>query len=492
MNISPENIKRFAENQNVDLNEAVSRMRENFRDEFKGKEYVSKSDSLRRGQELREQIPLETHGQWKVEKDRVKAAALLQEQEASRVQELIPLRHKRMSASPFAFYRGSAIIMADDLATTPSTGINVQAVGDAHISNFGMFSSAERRLVFDINDFDETLPGPWEWDVKRLMASIEICGRDLSLSGKARRKAVYHAAKSYREAMLNFSDMGSLDVWYAHLDIADQLAFHGTDMSTEDRKAIRKATEKALSRTSASAVGKLTEVADGKLRIKSDPPVLVPMRDLYKGEGGEEVMLDFISKMLTVYRHSLPRERRDLISQYKVVDAARKVVGVGSVGTKAWMVVLEGYPGGDPLVLQIKEANASVLERYLEKSHFAEHGRRVVEGQRAIQTAGDILLGYIRIPTEKGYEDYYVRQLWDGKGSVDLSKLSADSLMGVANLCAWTLAHAHAKTGNRHAIAGYLGQGKDFENAMTAFADAYADQNEADYEVFLRDACADA
>ena len=479
-------IKQFIEQQDINMEEVLSKRLESVAMDVKGREYMFKEESVRQGQTLREKIPLKSHGKWEVSKNREQAIALLGEQEAARVQELIPLRHERMSVSPFTFYRGSAIIMADDLARTPDTGLTVQAVGDAHIANFGLFHSPERRLVFDINDFDETLPGPWEWDIKRLLASVEICGRDRGFSKKARRQAVRRAAQSYRKTMRQFSDMGNLDVWYAHIDLDDLLTYANENLSEANRKKIVKRTNKALSKNSASAVEKFAEIVDGHYRVKSDPPVIVPIRELYPKTKRDEVMDGFVKRLVTHYRLTLPRERRDLICRYQPVDAARKVVGVGSVGTKAWIVIMEGVPGGDPLVLQIKQAAESVLERHLPKSQFTEHGRRVVTGQKAIQTAGDILLGWIRVPIDGGYDDYYVRQLWDGKGSADLTKITEEGLVGVASLSAWTLAHAHAKTGDRHAIAAYLGESDDFEKAMVKFARAYADQNEADYNIFMK------
>lgn len=481
-----EKIKQFIEQQDINMEEILSKRLKSAAMEVKGREYISKEDSIHEGEALREKIPLKSHGKWKVKTNREQAIALLKEQESARVQELVPLRRERMSVSPFTFYRGSAIIMAYDLAVTPDTGLIVQAVGDAHIANFGLFRSPERRLVFDINDFDETLPGPWEWDIKRLLASVEICGRDRGFSKKERRQAVFRAAQSYRKSMQKFSDMGNLDVWYAHIDMDDLLKFANENLSEAERKKIIKRTNKALTKNSASAVEKFAEIVNGSYRIKSDPPIIVPIRELYPKTKRDEVMDGFVNNLVTFYRLSLPRERRDLICRYKPVDAARKVVGVGSVGTKAWIVILEGVPGSDPLVLQIKQATESVLERYLPKSRFVEHGRRVVTGQKAIQTAGDILLGWIRVPIDDGFDDYYVRQLWDGKGSADLTKISHEGLIGVASLSAWTLAHAHAKTGDCHAIAAYLGETDDFEKTMVKFARAYADQNEADYQMFMK------
>ncbi len=381
-------------------------------------------------------------GIWKVQTKRPIVEQLTLMQERTRHEKLIPVRRERMSASPFSFFRGSAVIQAHDLSTTPGTCFRVQACGDAHISNFGIFASPERRLVFDINDFDETLPAPFEADIKRLAASIEICGRQKGVSEGQRAETVREAAAFYR---------------------------------------------RSLSKTSERAVRKLTETVDGKIRIISDPPLIVPLRDLI---GEEKKNFDFrhdLRNAIDLYKVSLPAERQGLLDQYEPVEMAHKVVGVGSVGRQAWILIMMGRGNSDPLVLQIKEAEASVLETYYGASVYSECGRRVVEGQRAIQTAGDILLGWVRLRDLGGVmKDYYVRQLWDAKGSIDMETISTDGFRGVSLACAWTLAHAHAKTGDRHAIAAYLGNGEVFENAMVSYASAYADQNEADYEMFLK------
>ena len=448
---------------------------------------LSADEARQNGKMMRQTCKRPSHGTWEYTKDRDHIIELLKEQERTRIQELVPIRHERMSVSPFAFYRGAAIIMADDLSRTARTGIMVQACGDAHIANFGAFASPERRLVFDINDFDETLPGPWEWDVKRLITSIEICGRHCGFSENDRTEAVLAAARIYRRAMLRFSETGNMSMWYEHIDLEKLYRVHEGELGIQKARTIHKAAVKAMSKTNEGAFSKLTEVVDGQIQIKSDPPLIVPLRDIQGYAGSKRVKKteQIISDALRSYRRSLPRERRILIDRYRVVDIARKVVGVGSVGNRALIVVMEGVSENDPLVLQVKEAQASVLENYLGKSTFAEHGRRVIEGQRAIQTAGDILLGWARIQEADGVQrDYYVRQLWDSKGSVNLEKISPDELSAIASMCAWTLAHAHAKTGDRHGIAGYLGQSKAFEEAMLRFARSYADQNERDYEVF--------
>lgn len=454
-------------------------------DELLGRQYSSRAESLAAGKALRKQIARSGQGEWKVKQNRTEGVDIIFDQEKDRIKELLPVRHERMAASSFAFYRAAAAVMAYDLSGLPKTGITVQACGDAHISNFGMFQSPERSLVFDINDFDETLPGSWEWDVKRLLTSVEICGRDRSFSEKERAGAVLSAARTYRESMRDFSEKGNLEVWYEHLDMDRLFRANKKAMGPEMASAIHRAMDKAFSKNNDKAVSKLTEMVNGQLQIISNPPLIVPIREMK--EANENADFRWMTRARVEYRLSLPRERRSLIDQYQVIDIARKVVGVGSVGTRDWIVLLEGRETGDYLVLQIKEAGESCFEKYVGKSRFPEHGHRVVAGQRAIQTAGDILLGWSRLPGENGeIEDYYIRQLWDGKGSIDLDSITPDGLTGVADLCAWVLAHAHAKTGDRHMIAGYLGKGDAFERAMLAFAESYADQNEADYAVFLR------
>lgn len=454
-------------------------------DEVIGHRYVPREKSRTEGKSLRKQFPRSEQGDWEVKKNRTEGVDLIFEQEKDRLQDLVPVRHERMAASKFAFYRGAAAIMAYDLSKMPRTGITVQACGDAHISNFGMFQSPERNLVFDINDFDETLPGPWEWDLKRLLASVEICGRDRGFSEEERTRAVLSAARTYRQSMRDFSEKGNLEVWYEHLDMGALYNANRKAMGEETAAAVHHAMDKAFSKNSDKAVSRLTETVDGRLRIISNPPLVVPAREMQ--QGNREETFRWMQGSRVEYRMSLPRERRSLIDQYQIIDVARKVVGVGSVGTRDWMMVLQGRENGDNLVLQIKEAGESCLERYVGKSSFLEHGHRVVEGQRAIQTAGDILLGWSRMIDENGkVQDYYVRQMWDGKGSVDLAGITPEGLAGTADMCAWVLAHAHAKTGNRHAIAGYLGKGDTFDKAMLRFAQSYADQNEADYEEFLK------
>ena len=449
----------------------------------------TKKESADYGKSLRKAVPRDVFAAWCPQPTRPAAADLIRSQDAQRVPELVPIRHERMAISPFAFYRGAALVMASDLSPMPTTGIEVQLCGDAHISNFGLFLSPERRTVFDINDFDETTRGPWEWDVARLVASIEICGRERGFSVKQRRNAALEAGRAYREAMRDFAQRGNLDVWYAHVDIDNLLDEMAGDLSKSQRKRAGKSVKKSKGKNSLRAVNKLTEVVDGDLRVISDPPFVVPLRDLAQAAGAtvpaDLDMARVVSTVLAAYRKTLPPERAALVRSYRGVDMARKVVGVGSVGTRAWIVVLEGADTDDPLVLQVKEATASVLERYVGKAPQRNHGQRVVEGQHAIQTVSDMLLGWTSLPDGNGHvRDYYVRQLWDGKGGIDLDSIEPKSLCRLASACGWTLAHAHARTGDRFAIAAYLGKSEIFEEAMATFASAYADQNERDYQVF--------
>lgn len=426
-------------------------------------------------------------GMWEPVSGREEVVQLIRESEKGRIEELLPLRHERMAVSPFTFFRGTALLQAHDLAKMPGTPFSAQLCGDAHISNFGIFASPERRMVCDINDFDETLEAPFEFDVKRLVASVEICGRDRGFSEAEREETVGRCARVYRETMRQFSEMGNLDVWYTHLDIEELVREREEQIDDRMKENVKETLEKARRKNSGRALHKLTEEVDGKLRIKSDPPIVVPLRELV---GEEKNLYDFkhnLREAIALYQQSLPLERRGILDQYEPVELARKVVGVGSVGTRSWILVMTGIGKEDPLVLQIKEAGPSVLEQYYRKSPFPESGRRVVEGQRAIQTAGDILLGWMSFCTKEGIKgDYYVRQLWDAKGSFDLDTIRPEGLRKLSCMCAWILAHAHAKTGNRHMIAGYLGQGESFDRAMVRYARAYADQNEADYEMFMK------
>jgi uncharacterized protein (DUF2252 family) len=406
---------------------------------------------------------------------------VLEDQAQSRIPELVPIRYGRMLASPLAFYRGGAAIMAMDLADTPTTGLRVQLCGDAHLSNFGVFAAPDRRLVWDLNDFDETLPGPWEWDVKRLAASFAIAGRYLGFTSKDTRTAALTTARAYRETMRDFAAMRNLDVWYARLDVDRLLADLSKVSRSRNMKSARKDVAKAQRKNSLKAFDRLVRMNDGEPRIISDPPLLVPARELVS-EGQRQDLEERMREVLSRYRESLKGDRRHLFDGYRFVDMARKVVGVGSVGTQAWVVLMMGRDGRDPLFLQAKEAEASVLAAYAGASEFANHGERVVEGQWLMQAASDILLGWL---PALGYDgrrrDFYVRQLWDGKRSVEVETLPPQGLAIYGRICGWTLARAHARSGDRVAIAAYLGKGKAFDQAIAEFAERYADQNETDY-----------
>jgi uncharacterized protein (DUF2252 family) len=387
-----------------------------------------------------------------------------------------------MLTSPFAMYRGAAAVMAHDLAPTPRSGLNVQLCGDAHLANFGGFASPERTFVFDLNDFDETLAGPFEWDVKRLAASFEIAGRHRGFSDDERATSVLAVTRSYREAMRQFAAMRNLDVWYSRLDLAELVAGLRASKDKKQARAIASLAAKARTKDSMKALAKLTEEVDGEPRIASDPPLVVPIRELTEALDPEAVQHE-VRELVRVYRRTLQGDRRGLLEGFRFVDLARKVVGVGSVGTRCWIMLLLGRDSQDPLFLQVKEAEASVLEPVLGKSHFANHGQRIVEGQRLMQASSDIFLGWVRNPhTLDGRErDFYVRQLWDWKMSVDLEVIVPRGLELYAQACGWTLARAHARSGDRIAIASYLGKNDVFDRALADFARAYADLNERDF-----------
>jgi uncharacterized protein (DUF2252 family) len=433
------------------------------------------------GRAARTAMRRSSHASWEPPADRRNPVDLLTEQEVTRVEELVPVRHERMLVSPFTFYRGAAVIMAADLGSQPDSGLRVQACGDAHLANFGGFASPERAMQFDINDFDETNPGPFEWDVKRLVTSFEIAARSNSFSEKEKRRVVNTAARYYREAMVQFSTMTNLNVWYAHLDVEKVFNEARAQATPEEIKRFEKTLAKAQSKDSMKALTKLTEVVDGEHRIKSDPPLIVALSDIFSGKD-EADLRAWLADRLRIYRRSLQPDRRHLLESYRMVDFARKVVGVGSVGTRCFIALMLGRDDADPLVLQIKEAEASVLEPYAGRSSFANHGQRVVEGQRMLQASSDIMLGWIRTGGADGVErDYYVRQLWDWKFSADIDAMSPSTMEVYARLCGWTLARGHARSGDRIAIAAYLGSGESFDRAIAEFAVAYADQNERDY-----------
>jgi uncharacterized protein (DUF2252 family) len=433
------------------------------------------------GRAARAAVRRSSHAEWVAPAERGDPLELLTTQEQSRVVELVPVRHERMTMSPFTFYRGAAVIMAADLGSQPDSGLRVQACGDAHLANFGGFASPERALQFDINDFDETNPGPFEWDVKRLATSFEIAARSLGFTDKQKRAAVNAVVRNYREAMAQFAAMTNLDVWYAHLDVEQQFTEYRSQATPDEVKRFEKNLAKAQAKDNMKALAKLTEVVDGEHRIKSDPPLVVSLRDLFD-PGDDDDLRAWLADRLRIYRRSLQPDRRHLLESYRLVDFARKVVGVGSVGTRCWIALLVGRDSTDPLFLQVKEAEASVLESYAGRSGFANHGQRVVEGQRLLQTTSDIMLGWIRTEGVDGIErDYYVRQLWDWKFSADIESMSASTLDIYAKLCGWTLARGHARSGDRIAIAAYLGTGESFDKAIGEFAVTYADQNERDY-----------
>ena len=407
---------------------------------------------------------------------------MLAAQAASRVQELVPIRYGRMLVSPFTFYRGAAAVMAADLAATPDSGIVVQACGDAHISNFGGFATPDRRVVFSPNDFDETLPGPWEWDVKRMAASAEIAARDIGLPADRRRWIVKECMQEYREGMRDFANESHLDVWYDRLTASELVDRFGGRLNARGRIQFARPFAKARRKTSLRAVKKLTERVDGTLRFRSVAPLLVPLRELFDSTGARDEG-EYVRELLEKYAAGLDADRQYLFSTYRFVDMARKVVGVGSVGTRAWVFLLVGREGKDPLVLQAKEAQASVLEAHLGASEFDSHGERVVRGQRMSQAASDIFLSWQRSEDLDGKErDFYVRQLWDWKASADPSTMSEDGLHAYTRACGWSLARAHARSGDRLAIAAYLGAGPTFDRAIARYSSLYADQNELDYQ----------
>ena len=445
---------------------------------------LTPAERAERGKEAWAAVPRDSHAVFDPGPARPDPIGLLEEQAKARVPDLVPVRWGRMMVSPFTFYRGAALPMAIDLATTPVSGLAVQACGDAHLSNFGIFGSAERRLVFDVNDFDETLPGPWEWDVKRLAASLDVAGRGNGFGGKDRREIVTAAVASYRQAMRDFAAMTNLDVWYAHADLDQLRAEFESQMKKRQRKMVDKGMAKARTRDSMQEVAKLTRLVDGRPRIIADPPLLVPITDLLPKQMDQEAFQAQIKDLLAKYRRTLETDRRYLLEQYEFCDMARKVVGVGSVGTRCWIVLMLGRDESDPLFLQVKEADKSVLSRFAGASKYANQGQRVVAGQRLMQASSDIFLGWQR--TEAGLDgeqrDYYVRQLRDWKYSIAIEDLVPHGMQIYGETCGWALARAHACSGDRIAIAAYLGASDVFDQAVTQFAAAYADQNERDHK----------
>jgi hypothetical protein len=438
------------------------------------------------GKEARAKVPRAAHAGFEPPSSRPSPVALLEEQAESRVPELVPIRYGRMLSSPFAFFRGAALVMASDLAGTPRSGLVVQACGDAHMANFGMFASPERTLVFDVNDFDETLPGPWEWDVKRLAASLAIAGRERGFSGKERTAIVRAAAEAYRKEMRSLAEMRELEVWYQRFDVEKLMADVGHQLLPLGRRRAAGAIGKARTSDSMKAFDKLTKMVDGEPRIVSDPPLVVPIEELLPDDEAE-LQTERLHKLLRAYRQTLQSDRRHLLERFRFVQIARKVVGVGSVGTRAWIVLMLGRDGGDPLFLQAKEAQPSVLERFLPKSGYANQGERVVAGQHLMQAASDIFLGWERADGLDGVRrDFYFRQLRDWKVSLDPAEMVPTGMTVYGRVCGWTLARAHARSGDRIAIASYLGTSSAFDTAIAAFAEAYADQNQLDYEELQR------
>jgi uncharacterized protein (DUF2252 family) len=444
-------------------------------------EHFTVAERAARGRAARAEVSRSSHAGWEPSPHRPDPVVLLEEQAVTRVPELVPIRYGRMMVSPFTFFRGAAYLMASDLAGTPRTGLHVQLCGDAHLSNFGGFAAPDRRLTFSINDFDETLPGPFEWDVKRLVASFAVAGRDRGFDVKQREAVNLTVARSYREAMRGFAQMRTLDLWYSRLDADEIMRRFAAEVSKATLKRVERNAAKARNKDSLKAFAKLTRVVDGQPRIVSDPPLIVPVEDLLSPDEAQQFH-ETVRAVIRSYRRTLSGDRRHLLERFRYVDLARKVVGVGSVGTRAWIALMVGNDDGDPLFLQLKEAQASVLEPFLGKSKFAHHGQRVVEGQRLMQSASDIMLGWMRTSGIDGVSrDFYIRQLWDGKLSAVIETMELRTLMVYAQICAWTLARAHARSGDAVAIASYLGAGDSLDQALASFAEAYADQNERDY-----------
>jgi uncharacterized protein (DUF2252 family) len=445
--------------------------------------HLTAAERAARGRSARAECPRSSHAAFKLSAER-DPVAILEAQGSSRVPELVPVRYGRMLVSPFTFYRGAAAVMAHDLAPTPRAGLQAQLCGDAHLSNVGGYASPERKLVFDLNDFDETLPGPFEWDVKRLAASFEIAGRDRDFTDAERRRAVLASVRSYHEWMRRLAEAGNLDVWYAHLDVDTLERNLNEQQATRQAASVAKAADKARTKDSLKAFAKLTHLVDGEPRIVSDPPLIVPASELAEDAGFQFEWLEgVIHQLFREYRGTLQHDRRHLLEEYRMVDLARKVVGVGSVGTRCWILLLLGRDADDPLFLQIKEAQPSVLEPHLGRSAYENHGQRVVVGQRLMQATSDIFLGWVHSKeTLDGAErDFFVRQLWDWKTSVDLDTILPRGLELYGEVCGFLLARAHARSGDRISIASYLGRGDTFDQALAEFAVAYADQNERDH-----------
>ena len=449
-------------------------------------EHFTTAERAARGKAVRGEVPRRAHAEWEPAPHRPDPVELLEEQAASRVPELVPIRYGRMLVSPFTFYRGAAYLMASDLSVGPRTGLHAQLCGDAHLSNFGAFASPDRRLVFGVNDFDETHPGPFEWDLKRLAASFAVAGRDRGFDTKIRTRINAAVSAGYRAAMHDYAAMRNLDLWYARIDVEQLVTQFRAQASAVQKKRMQKNLAKTRTKDSLAAFGKLTELVDGEHRIVSDPPLIVPVGELAP-TGRQEDVEEAFRELIRKYRRTLQGDRRRLIERFRFADAARKVVGVGSVGTRAWIVLMIGRNNDDPMFLQAKEAEASVLEPFVGKSEFANHGQRVVEGQRLMQAASDIMLGWLHTTGLDGVErDFYIRQLWDWKGSAIVDAMEPDAMGAYAQLCGATLAKAHARSGDAIAIASYLGKSDVYDKALAEFAETYADQNERDYDALKK------
>ena len=448
--------------------------------------HLTVDERIARGKAARAEVPRSRHAEYDAPADRPDPIELLEVQARTRVQDLVPIRYGRMLVSPFTFYRGAAKIMASDLAGTPRAGLSVQCCGDAHLSNFGVFASPDRRLVFDINDFDETLPGPWEWDVKRLAVSMLIAARDNDYAVKDQERVVLDTVTSYREAVRTFAGMPNLAVWYARLEVESFLKERASEFKASMVKRTEQQLAKARTRDSMSAFSKLTKRSGTRTEIVDRSPLIVPLRVLV-ADDEYEALFDDLRGLLRSFRQSLDHDRRVLLEQFELTDFARKVVGVGSVGTRAWIALLFGRDGADPLFLQMKEAEASVLEEHVGKSEFENHGERVVVGQRLTQASSDIFLGWVHVPAglDGLARDFYGRQLKDWKGSAEIEQMVPAGMAAYGKLCGWTLARAHARTGDRIAIAAYLGGGNAFDRAILEFSKAYADQNDRDYQALV-------
>ncbi len=444
--------------------------------------HLTPAERAARGKAARAEVGRSVHAEWSSPANRRDPVDLLEAQASTRVQELVPIRYGRMLVSPFTFYRGAACVMASDLSGGPRTALEVQLCGDAHLSNFGVYAASDRRLVFDINDFDETLPGPFEWDLKRLVASFAVAGRDRGFGAKQRQAINRAVTRAYRTAMRDFAGMGTLAVWYARIDADEIVQLFQRQASKKQTARIDRNVAKARTKDSLAAFAKLTHLVDGEPQIVGDPPLIVPVEDLVPPRDGGSLE-EFLHGLIRSYRQTLPGDRRRLLERFRYVHAARKVVGVGSVGTRAWIVLMVGRDESDPLFLQAKQAEASVLEPFLRKSAFSHHGQRVVEGQQLTQAASDIMLGWLRTTDVENVDrDFYVRQLWDSKGTAAIETMNPKMMATYANVCGWALAKSHARSGDAIAIASYLGSSDALDRALSAFGESYAEQNDLDYQ----------